>query len=142
MDRLNEALKTFIAIKRNNNRLNDAVKKDVSNHNLNVNEFTVLEVLYSKGPQRIQQIKERILIANSSTTYIIDKLVDKNYVERTCDESDRRIYYAQLTPSGQKLMEEIFPDHEQMILRLFDNLDDNELLELKRLLRKLNNYDK
>lgn len=142
MDRLNEALKTFIAIKRNNNRFNVAIKNDVGYHNLNVNEFTVLEVLYNKGPQRIQQIKERILIANSSTTYIIDKLVDKDYVERICDESDRRIYYAQLTPAGRKLMDKVFPGHEKMILELFDNLEDEELLELKRLLRKLNEYEK
>ncbi len=141
MERLNEVLKTFIAIKRSNNRINQAVKQDVTNYNLNVNEFTVLEVLYSKGPQRIQQIKERVLIANSSTTYIIDKLCDKNYIERVSDDSDRRIYYAQLTPSGKKLMEEIFPNHEQMILNLFKRLEDDEILELKRLLKKLNDYD-
>lgn len=141
MERLNEVLKTFIAIKRSNNRINQAVKQDVTNYNLNVNEFTVLEVLYSKGPQRIQQIKERVLIANSSTTYIIDKLCSKNYIERVSDDSDRRIFYAQLTPSGKKLMEEIFPNHEQMILNLFKRLEDEEVLELKQLLKKLNDYD-
>lgn len=140
MDRMSEVLKTFIAIKRGNNRLNRAIKEDINRHNLNVNEFTVLEVLYSKGPQRIQQIKERVLIANSSTTYIIDKLCDKQFVERTTDQRDRRIYYARLTPAGQNLMEEIFPDHKQVILDLFDGFTDDEILQLKGLLKKLNHY--
>lgn len=140
MDRLEESLKTFIAIKRSNNRLNRAVKDDISNYNLNVNEFAVLEVLFNKGPLRIQHIKERILIANSSTTYIIDKLSDKGYLERVCDENDRRIYYAKLTESGQNLMEEIFPGHEQMIKKQFSALEDDELVQLKELLKKLNHY--
>lgn len=141
MERLEEALKTFIAIKRSNNRLTKAVKDDTANYNLNVNEFAVLEVLYNKGPLRIQHIKERILIANSSTTYIIDKLVDKGYLQRVCDENDRRIFYAQLTKSGQNLMAEIFPKHEQMLLKQFDSLDDEELVQLKNLLKKLNQYN-
>lgn len=141
MERLEEVLKTFIGIKRSNNRLTKAVKDDTANYNLNVNEFAVLEVLFNKGPLRIQHIKERILIANSSTTYIIDKLVDKGYLERVCDENDRRIFYAQLTESGQKLMTEIFPKHEQMLLKQFDSLSDEEIVQLKNLLKKLNQYD-
>ncbi|EKU93190.1 transcriptional repressor MprA [Alloiococcus otitis] len=140
MDRLEEALKTYIAIKRTNNRMTDAAKADVTHHGLNINEFAVLEVLYHKGPQRIQHIKEKILIASSSTTYIIDKLADKGYIDRVRDQVDRRIYYAQLTRSGEQVMDEIFPGHEKMILNLFDRMEDQEIYFLKELLKKMNGY--
>jgi MarR family 2-MHQ and catechol resistance regulon transcriptional repressor len=140
MTRSEEALKTFVGIKRTNDRLNKAVKVDVKNYGLNVNEFTVLEVLFHRGKLQVQQIKELILIANSSTTYIIDKLCQKKLVKRVQDKIDRRITYVDLTDEGYQLMKESFPKHEQTILSLFDRLDDEELVEMKRLLKKMNGY--
>lgn len=140
MTRSEEALKTFVGIKRTNDRLNKAVKVDVKNYGLNVNEFTVLEVLFHRGKLQVQQIKELILIANSSTTYIIDKLCQKELVKRVQDKVDRRITYVDLTDEGYQLMKESFPKHERTILSLFDRLDDEELVEMKRLLKKMNGY--
>ena len=140
MTRSEEALKTFVGIKRTNDRLNKAVKVDVKNYGLNVNEFTVLEVLFHRGKLQVQQIKELILIANSSTTYIIDKLCQKKLVKRVQDKIDRRITYVDLTDEGYQLMKESFPKHERTILSLFDRLDDEELGEMKRLLKKMNGY--
>lgn len=140
MTRSEEALKTFVGIKRTNDRLNKAVKVDVKNYGLNVNEFTVLEVLFHRGKLQVQQIKELILIANSSTTYIIDKLCQKKLVKRVHDKIDRRITYVDLTDEGYQLMKESFPKHERTILSLFDRLDDEELVEMKRLLKKMNGY--
>lgn len=140
MTRSEEALKTFVGIKRTNDRLNKAVKVDVKNYGLNVNEFTVLEVLFHRGKLQVQQIKELILIANSSTTYIIDKLCQKELVKRVQDKIDRRITYVDLTDEGYQLMKESFPKHERTILSLFDRLDDEELVEMKRLLKKMNGY--
>ena len=79
MTRSEEALKTFVGIKRTNDRLNKAVKVDVKNYGLNVNEFTVLEVLFHRGKLQVQQIKELILIANSSTTYIMVRVSKPNH---------------------------------------------------------------
>lgn len=140
MTRSEEALKTFVGIKRTNDRLNKAVKVDVKNYGLNVNEFTVLEVLFHRGKLQVQQIKELILIANSSTTYIIDKLCQKELVKRVQDKVDRRITYVDLTDEGYQLMKESFPKHERTILSLFDRLDDEELVEMKRLLKKMNGH--
>lgn len=140
MTRSEEALKTFVGIKRTNDRLNKAVKMDVKNYGLNVNEFTVLEVLFHRGKLQVQQIKELILIANSSTTYIIDKLCQKELVKRVQDKVDRRITYVDLTDEGYQLMKESFPKHERTILSLFDRLDDEELVEMKRLLKKMNGH--
>lgn len=140
MTRSEEALKTFVGIKRTNDRLNKAVKVDVKNYGLNVNEFTVLEVLFHRGKLQVQQIKELILIANSSTTYIIDKLCQKKLVKRVQDKIDRRITYVDLTDEGYQLMKESFPKHERTILSLFDRLDDEELVEMKRLLKKMNGH--
>ncbi|MFU1862641.1 MarR family winged helix-turn-helix transcriptional regulator, partial [Enterococcus faecium] len=76
---------------RTSHRLEQLAKQDVTCYDLNITEFSVLELLLHKGPQTIQKIKEKILIASSSTTYVIDQLHKKGYVTRTPSEKDRRI---------------------------------------------------
>ena len=61
-------------------------------------------------------------------------------VKRVQDKIDRRITYVDLTDEGYQLMKESFPKHERTILSLFDRLDDEELVEMKRLLKKMNGH--
>lgn len=141
MDKREEALKAFIAIKRNNEKLESAVKADVKEYDLNLNEFAVLELLFHRGRQPIQKIKERILIASSSTTYIIDKLCSKGLTFREYDEEDRRVIYVMLTNKGQELVEDIFPGHAQVIEECFENLTLDELKQLRYLLKKMSGIE-
>ncbi|MGX7029842.1 MarR family winged helix-turn-helix transcriptional regulator [Vagococcus zengguangii] len=132
------ALRNFIAIMRTKDSIEKVVKEDVKKYGLNLTEFAVLELLYSKGEQPIQQIADKILIASSSTTYVVDKLVAKNLVDRQVSPNDRRVYYAKLTAHGQKLMDEIFPKHTLTIQKIFSTLDQQEMKQLQRLLLKVN----
>lgn len=91
MTQQQEALKAYIGLLRTSHRLEQLAKQDVTCYDLNITEFSVLELLLHKGPQTIQKIKEKILIASSSTTYVIDQLHKKGYVTRTPSEKDRRM---------------------------------------------------
>ncbi|WP_258235416.1 MarR family transcriptional regulator [Bacillus atrophaeus] len=51
------------------------MKEEITKSKLNITEFSVLEVLYQRGKQTIQQIRKNILISSSSMTYIIDNLL-------------------------------------------------------------------
>ncbi|WP_436885792.1 MarR family winged helix-turn-helix transcriptional regulator [Mammaliicoccus sciuri] len=137
MDRTKESLKALVGIKRTNDTLDRIVKQDMKNYGLNITEFAVMELLYHKGDQPIQKVKQRILIASSSTTYVIDQLVKKGYVTRRQDEQDKRITYAVLTESGHELMECIFPQHAETIEKAFSILDDEELAIFRRALKKI-----
>ncbi len=89
-----------------------------------MSEFGVLEFLYHKGPQPVQQIAAKILVTSGTITYVIDKLQKKGYVLRKrCDE-DKRIYYVFITDTGTQLMDDIFPKHEKYTEELFLRLDD------------------
>src|SRR5699024_6454239 len=97
MDRIEESLKAFVGIKRTNDLLEKSVKKDVRSYGLNISEFAGLEILYNKEPQPMNRRQERILIANSSTTYVLDKLQKKEYIGRQKDENDKRSMIVLLT---------------------------------------------
>ena len=135
-----EALKAYIGLLRTASRLEQVAKKDVRCYGLNITEFSVLELLYHKGTHTTQAIKEKILIASSSTTYVVDQLVKKGCVRREHSQEDQRVTYVRITEAGRALMEKIFPSHAQKIAASFSELSSEELQQLKTILRKIT-YD-
>jgi len=58
MNQQQEALKAYIGLLRTSHRLEQLAEQDVTCYDLNITEFSVLELLLHKGPQTIQKIKE------------------------------------------------------------------------------------
>ncbi|MGJ9386059.1 MarR family winged helix-turn-helix transcriptional regulator [Salipaludibacillus sp. CF4.18] len=131
------SLKLFIVLTRALQSIKKRVEEDIKSFGLNPTEFAVLELLYSKGDQPIQKISDKVLIASSSITYVIDKLEKKNLIERKPCPKDRRITYAAITSEGTELMKEIFPKHRDAIQEICDGLDFNEKENLIQQLKKL-----
>lgn len=142
MTRKSEALKTYVAMKRTINIIESQSRKYVAQFNLNMNEFAVLEILFHKGVRTTQELKEGILIANSSTTYIVDKLVEKGFVKRESAAHDRRVIHVELTETGRLLMEDIFPAHAEQLTECFDKLSEQEITQIRSNLKKMNNIKK
>ena len=138
MNRKEKSLQALIGILRTSSTLEQIVRKDVACYGLNMTEFSVLELLYHKGRQTTQTIKNKILIASSSTTYVIDQLEKKGLVNRILCQEDKRVTYVEISESGKDLMGRIFPCHAQMIAHFFDQLTVEEIKTLKELLKKVN----
>ncbi|NLC34558.1 MAG: MarR family transcriptional regulator [Erysipelothrix sp.] len=132
-----EKLKTLIVLFKAHTSVGNNVKLSLSDSVLTLNEFAVMEALYTKGAMRTQTLAESILIPNSSLTYVLDMLVESSYVERIKDEDDKRCLLINLTKKGKKTFEEIYAKHHQHMLKIFNALSDEEELELQRLLKKL-----
>lgn len=59
MDRTKSSMNAFIGLNRTLDYLEKIVREDVKQYGLNITEFAVLELLYNKGDQPIQRIRER-----------------------------------------------------------------------------------
>ena len=132
-----EALGIVVGIARINNNLLANLKNNIKNYNINTTEFSLLEFLYHKGEKNIQQIRDKMLIASGSATYVVDNLVKKGYVIKRICQEDKRIYFVNITKQGIELMDELFPIHEKETLKLFSDLETEEIITLKKLLRKI-----
>lgn len=97
----------------------------------------MLELLYNKGPQPIQRIRDRVLIASSSISYVVSQLEDKGWITREKDKDDKRVYMACLTEKGQSQMVDIFPKHAETLTKAFDVLTKDELTILQQAFKKL-----
>lgn len=139
---ISQSLKAFIALSRVHRLVMGNANQSIQSNGLNPTEFAVLELLYHKGSQPLQQIGERILIASGSITYVVDKLEKKGLVKRTPCQEDRRVIYAQLTEQGKDFIASIFPSHEKVIHDSFEMLTASEKDELLSLLKKVGKYEK
>ncbi len=133
----NQSLKLFIVLSRAFRAVNEEVNKVIQLHGLNPTEFAVLELLYHKGDQPLQQIGGKILLASGSITYVVDKLEQKGLLRRSGCPKDRRVTYAQITEEGRQLIEDIFPEHSERINELMKVLNHEEKEQSIMLLKKL-----
>lgn len=106
----------------------------------NPTSFAVMEVLFYKGRQPIQQIGAQLLLQSGNVTYVVDKLVAKGYVRRRPCPEDRRVIYAELTTTGEQLMQKLYPIHEQHIQHALGGLNEEEKQQLIGLLAKMGKH--
>lgn len=135
-----DSLDLFIALSRATQWVNAHADRDIRKHGLNRTEFGVLELLYHKGPQPLQQIGEKVLMSSGNITYVVDKLEKKQVVRRRASTEDRRLIYAELTDQGKQFVKESFPAHTEAIEGAVNGLTAEEKQLASRLLKKLGRY--
>lgn len=122
----NLSLKAFVVLVKASKALQERMMQDIKNYGMKTSEFTILETLYHKGKQTVREISESVLIKTGSITYVIDKLEQKGLLKRQYCQEDRRVVYIDITNEGKKLMDEIFPKHQQVIEELFADISDQQ----------------
>lgn len=133
----NRALKLFVVLSRANRAVEEHMAGDIKRHGLTPVEFAVMEALYHKGPMLLGEVQRKILLSSGGITYVVDRLEEKQLVERQECPGDRRARFAALTKQGESLMRRIFPLHAEAIERAMAGLGAREQEELTGLLKKL-----
>lgn len=131
------ALKLFVVLTRASNSIHRRLMSTIDLHDLTLTEFGILEALYHKGPLLLGDVQRKILLSSGGVTYTVDRLAEKGLVERRECPSDRRARYAALTPKGEALISEIFPEHADRIEETMSVLSAREQTELIEQLRRL-----
>ena len=137
LDEEKQSLKLFIVLSRAHKAINEATNQFIQKNGVNPTEFAVLELLYHKGRQPLQQIGSKILLASGSITYVVDKLEKRGFLARISCPNDRRVTYAEITDAGTEFMAKLFPEHEMQLHKLLGALTMDEKQTAIELLKKL-----
>ncbi|QWC00322.1 MarR family transcriptional regulator [Mycoplasmatota bacterium] len=130
-------LKAITIMFRATNSLGKAIQRDVKSFGLNVTEFGILEALFHLGEMPIKALLEKVLITNSSMSYVINQLIQKEYIYKTQSPSDRRSYLLSLTEKGNDLMNDIFYKHKKHMRNIISVLSEGEEEQFKNMLKKI-----
>lgn len=137
MQHKEDYLKLTTVLFRTMQNVEAVIKNDILSYQLNTSEFGTLELLYNRGPQPMQSMASRLLMANSSMTYVIDKLEKKEMIVRKQDEIDKRIVMVELTEKGRNFFDSIFPHHVETLKKIYHDLNEEELKFLIKTLKKV-----
>ncbi|MBL7818482.1 MAG: MarR family transcriptional regulator [Saprospiraceae bacterium] len=107
-------------------------------YHLSHQQYNILRILRGQHPKgvSVNDIKRRMIDKMSNVSRLVEKLKQKNYVERTECESDRRVVFVHLTESGLTTLSEIDKTMEQNMAP-FKRITIEEAEELSRILEKL-----
>lgn len=105
--------------------------------NLTRQELRVIETLGKSGPCIMSEIADGVMLAVSSVTGIVDRLVEKHLVHRERSDDDRRIVRVELTPQGQEMSLAARELRMQLGRGMLSALDEDEQDALLTLFRKI-----
>ena len=109
-------------------------------HHLDGWEFDVLAALRRAGhPYSLSpgQLSSQTLVTSGTMTNRVDRLVDRGFVRRSPDPTDRRGVRVELTESGKRAVDGAFADLLTREHALLESLTNPERSELADLLRTL-----
>lgn len=130
-------LKTLIVLFKAYQSLINQVKLSLINTDLTVNEFTALEALYSKKELTTSELRDYVLVPNSSMTYVLDTLEKKDLIKREKASDDKRIQLLSLTKKGKDLFKDSYEVHFKHMRKFFNELDSNEEKTLQEYLKRV-----
>lgn len=131
------ALGAFVKLLRCADLVSSDIHKHLGQSGLTVSQFGVLEALYHLGPMCQKDLANRILKTAGNITTVITNLEKQGLVLRKRDAEDKRYFSVTLTRSGQELISQIFPNHEQKIVTRMSRLTHEEQITLGLLCKKL-----
>jgi len=105
--------------------------------NLNKQEIRLLNFLGAKKTTIMREIANNLSVGSGAATGIVDRLVDKKFVRRIGNETDRRIVIIELTHKGKKVYELGFENYLNLTRGILESLDRKEQIQLVSLFRKI-----
>ncbi|EAQ41940.1 MarR family winged helix-turn-helix transcriptional regulator [Polaribacter sp. MED152] len=128
-------LKALINIKYTSNWLNSQENEFFKPYGISPQQYNILRILRgAKAKMKVQIVKDRMIERAPNATRLMDKLCDKNLIERERCDSDRRVVYVKITQQGLALLTTI---DENKNLSFLDKLSDEEAETLSNLLDKI-----
>ncbi|CAM1356956.1 MULTISPECIES: MarR family winged helix-turn-helix transcriptional regulator [Tenacibaculum] len=131
----NNKIKAFINIKYTANWINSKENEFFKQYSISPQQFNILRILRgAKKAIKVQTIKDRMIERAPNATRLMDKLCEKNLIDRERCEDDRRVVYISITQQGKKLLKTI---DDKLHLDFIDNLTEEEATQLSGLLDKI-----
>jgi MarR family transcriptional regulator, 2-MHQ and catechol-resistance regulon repressor len=127
----------WLALWRVSRDIDRIAQADIAASGLCFTDFGALEALLHRGPMRVNDIAETVMITSGSMTTAVDRLESKGLVRRSAHEKDARVRMVELTQAGRALIEPAYSAHAETIESVFEQLDHSERAQLLALLLKL-----
>ncbi|WP_413363002.1 MarR family winged helix-turn-helix transcriptional regulator [Lysinibacillus sp. 3P01SB] len=109
----------------------------LSNYTITPPQFVALQWLHESGDMTIGDLSNKMYLAFSTTTDLVDRMEKSELVQRVRDEQDRRVVRIHLLAEGERIIQEVIEKRQDYLRELLDNFETDEARDLLQLLQKL-----
>lgn len=132
-----EQHRALINLKFTANWLSNLQNNYMTEYDLSMAQFNILRILRgAKEFISVNTVKERMIEKSPNTTRLMDKLLEKELIERIRCEADRRVVYVKISEGGLGLLAKIDETFEDSFFSA-KCLSNEEAKQLNYLLDKL-----
>lgn len=108
-------------------------RKILNNYPITSPQFVALQWLLEEGDLTIGELSNKISLAFSTTTDLMDRMEKNELVERVRDENDRRVVRIHLLDKGKTIIREVIRKRQEYlgeVLMKFTEEEKNSLNDL------------
>ena len=107
-------------------------------HGLSISQLNILTVLdRAPQPMTMRALGQAVSVLPANLTGVVDGLVDRGYVERIPNPSDRRSFLIRIGKLGRSFLRKFLPGHWVHLQNLMSDLTPAQKRQLQSLLGKL-----
>lgn len=110
---------------------------DIRRFGLTTGQFDIIATLGNTRGMTPKSLCQQTLITKGTMTGVIDRLENKGLLQRKRSEADGRSLIVSLTPHGQQLFEDIFPQHQHTLEQAFNELSEKQRQDIDQALLTL-----
>ena len=131
----NKKIEAFLNIKYTANWLNTLESNWLKPFDISSQQYNILRILKgAKDKMKVQKVKERMVERAPNITRLMDKLCEKELIERVRCNHDRRVVFVHISKKGIALLEKIRATEKIDFLK---NITEQEATLLNNLLNKI-----
>lgn len=97
---------------------------------LTIPQVMVLRAIKSLGDVTVRRLSDNVSLSQATVTTILNRLEERELVERVRRSSDRRIVNARLTNDGREMLETVPPLLHESFISRFESLQDWEQTQI------------
>ncbi|MGB4392007.1 MAG: MarR family transcriptional regulator [Bacillota bacterium] len=109
----------------------------LSDFDITTPQFLALVVLKDRPGITMGELCERLYLACSTATDLIDRMEKNGYLERNRDPDDRRVIRLSITEKGQNIIDQVINARRRYVDSILKQLTQKEIDQLAQALEKL-----
>jgi DNA-binding MarR family transcriptional regulator len=109
----------------------------LTNYPITPPQFVALQWLLEEGDMTIGELSNKMYLACSTTTDLVDRMEKNGLVERVRDQNDRRVVRIHLLKEGERIIEEVIKKRQYDLAQVLKSFSEEEIVFLEKSLKKL-----
>ncbi|WP_062320899.1 MarR family winged helix-turn-helix transcriptional regulator [Halolactibacillus sp. JCM 19043] len=131
----------IVRIEKNMRYINGIIKykgrEILKNYCITTPQFIALQWLLEDGDLTIGELSNKINLAFSTTTDLVDRMEKNTLVERKRDTKDRRVVRIHLLDKGKEIIQEVIEKRQQYLAEVLHDMSTTDVSELDKTMRVL-----